>query len=479
MAYVYFSAGLFLTACWVTGVLFFKSVKLEYEAERKGIGGVFERIGYYVAGTGFFKRRYRKNVEATLKILYPARDPMELCRKYYGEKTALCIVVLLSGLLLSVLLSYNDQKESILQEGNKLRRGGYFEDEQEVDLIISDPEEESSRRITYRLLPRTYTDEELDRFAEDFEKNVSSLILGENESLQKVLYPLNLQESYEDYPFSVEWMSDDYSLVDEDGSVFNEGLTEAKTVLLSAQLTYREKTYEVMFSAEVLPKILTETKEQEKRVQTVLLGEDKKQQKEEYFRLPDRLLDRQVAYSLPEAEKSLLYPLIVLLLGAVLNFSKDRDLSEALKKRQYNLEAAYPDFTEKFVLLFGAGMNVRNIFLRIGREENLAPELKSELSLLARDLGNGILEYEAYDRFAVRTGSRLYVKLISLLIQNQKKGNTEMLKMLEEAAKDAFLVRKNQARKKGEETGTKLLLPMIMLLGVVMVVIIMPAFLSF
>ena len=47
------------------------------------------------------------------------------------------------------------------------------------------------------------------------------------------------------------------------------------------------------------------------------------------------------------------------------------------------------------------------------------------------------------------------------------------------AATEAFIERKALARKAGEEAGTKLLLPMGLMLCVVMVVIIVPAFMSF
>ena len=51
--------------------------------------------------------------------------------------------------------------------------------------------------------------------------------------------------------------------------------------------------------------------------------------------------------------------------------------------------------------------------------------------------------------------------------------------VLEMEAKDAFEDRKDMARKLGEEASTKLLLPMGMMLGVVLMLIVIPAFLSF
>lgn len=42
----------------------------------------------------------------------------------------------------------------------------------------------------------------------------------------------------------------------------------------------------------------------------------------------------------------------------------------------------------------------------------------------------------------------------------------------------AFEQRKNLAKKLGEEAGTKLLLPLFLMLGVVMIMIVVPAFLA-
>ena len=47
---------------------------------------------------------------------------------------------------------------------------------------------------------------------------------------------------------------------------------------------------------------------------------------------------------------------------------------------------------------------------------------------------------------------------------------------LYEESQSVFEERKKLARRKGEELGTKLLLPMMLLLGVVMVIIMAPAF---
>jgi hypothetical protein len=71
------------------------------------------------------------------------------------------------------------------------------------------------------------------------------------------------------------------------------------------------------------------------------------------------------------------------------------------------------------------------------------------------------------------------MKLASLLEQNRKTGLKNLRYLLEEEVAAAFEERKNIAKRLGEEAGTKLLLPLFLMLGIVMVMVVAPAFLSF
>lgn len=91
----------------------------------------------------------------------------------------------------------------------------------------------------------------------------------------------------------------------------------------------------------------------------------------------------------------------------------------------------------------------------------------------------GISEYEAYEEFGHRCGTREYLKLASLLQTNLKRGTKRLRELLYQESYDAFEQRKNLAKQKGEEATTRLLIPMIMMLLVVMVIIMFPAVMSF
>ena len=70
------------------------------------------------------------------------------------------------------------------------------------------------------------------------------------------------------------------------------------------------------------------------------------------------------------------------------------------------------------------------------------------------------------------------MKLVSLLEQSIKLGAKNFLGALREEADDAVRNGRAVVKRKGEEAGTKLLLPMMLMLLIVMVVIIVPAFMT-
>ena len=65
-----------------------------------------------------------------------------------------------------------------------------------------------------------------------------------------------------------------------------------------------------------------------------------------------------------------------------------------------------------------------------------------------------------------------------MLEQNVVRGNEKLRAMLKEECLQALEDRKARARKAGEQAGTKMLFPMMLMLIVVMAVIMVPAFSS-
>jgi 1,4-dihydroxy-2-naphthoate octaprenyltransferase len=66
-----------------------------------------------------------------------------------------------------------------------------------------------------------------------------------------------------------------------------------------------------------------------------------------------------------------------------------------------------------------------------------------------------------------------------MIAQNLKKGTKGFLLQLEAEAKEAQEERKQLAKRLGEEAGTKLVFPMLVMLVIVLAIVMVPALLSF
>lgn len=105
-------------------------------------------------------------------------------------------------------------------------------------------------------------------------------------------------------------------------------------------------------------------------------------------------------------------------------------------------------------------------------------EAYEALHRMVCEMDNGMGELRAYQAFCEDCDLQPYRKLVSLLISGQKVGNRKLLEQLNEEAGRVFTERKNAARRLGEEAGTKLLIPMMIMLAIVMAIVIIPAFLA-
>ena len=202
--------------------------------------------------------------------------------------------------------------------------------------------------------------------------------------------------------------------------------------------------------------------------------------------LPTTINGSVIRWTEVKEESSGLIFLLVLAAGTAAVFSTDRELHRQILKRDRQLALDYPLIISKMTLFLGAGMSIRNIFYRLGedyqekrRKGGEKRYVYEEILLVCRELDSGISEGAAYADFGRHCHSRQYSKLSALLAANQTKGNSALLKALQEEADRSFEERRGIARQMGEEAGTKLLLPMMLMLGVTLVIIMIPAYFSF
>lgn len=225
-----------------------------------------------------------------------------------------------------------------------------------------------------------------------------------------------------------------------------------------------------------------ETLEQQLTDAVVLYNEEKNDP--DYYYLPAKWEGKHLEWELPEDRSGTLLASLGLFAALTVLVRQAQEKQEAVKKRAEQLLMDYPGLVMKFTLLVQAGMPVRRAFQKIAIDySKKSPNEKryayEEIVRVCREMDSGISEAEAYRRFGERCSQIKYKTFSVLLIQNLQKGSRRMAELLEKESMEAWDERKRKARVLGEAAATKLLIPMMMMLAVVMAIIMVPAFLSF
>lgn len=426
----------------------------------------------------------RKNtnpiIRERLKSLYPGKDIRQLMISYYRKKKRLQICVISVGLILGILFFISDRFSKEISPGGEILREAY-DGRNKVIQANAHSESFGKTEVTIAVDRQSYNDKETEQAFEMTRLWLEQVMPGNNEDLSKVRENLVFPDYYEEYGISVSYTSDQYALIDGSGTVKNEELQKEESVYITAELSYGEKSKSYVFPVLVYPPILTAEEAFQKALEETLAEENQRQKENEVLRLPATVGGEEVYFTKKQDMRCFYVILMGILCAAFLGKGMDQDLDKLYEKRKQALTFAYPDFTGKLALLTGAGMNVTGAIKKIYRDgkEKAAEPFYEELGIFVRNLDNGMLEERALEDLGKRSGLPQYRKFCSLLSTHMKKGSLSLKKHLENEAEEAFTEHQNHIRKLGEEAGTKLLLPMLLMLLVVMALIMIPAFMTY
>lgn len=419
----------------------------------------------------------RDRVRADLNQLYPGENTEERITEYYVTKLTMSVILLIAGICVAFLVVVTGRERDPIENG-RMQREDYESGEKDY-IITAKLEDGEKYSFPIQVIPRKYEEQELEQMALTFREELSELILGENESLDRVVTKLELAEEYTGYPFWVEWRSDSPDVVDRDGVVHMR--EEDCMVHLNAELHYEEYCETADVTVTVKTKDILQQSEKE-LIEELLRSAQLTDPEKESFLLPKSVEGKKITW---EVKNTIGFQVLggTLLTAIAIFFFKDRDTHELAEKKKQEAKRKYPEIVQKLTLYMEAGLTVRAAFGRVAedyeqaRNRGAAKQTAYEELLMAnRELRMGISESAAYENFGKRTGVREYIRLSTFLTQNVKKGSTQLLQQLREEARTAEEMRMQNARKLSEEASTKLLLPMMLLLLMVMILIMYPAF---
>ena len=398
-----------------------------------------------------------------------------------GRISRILFLCFLAGTLAAAGSLVMEQTNGARQEVTELPR----EDSETAGAIPLTVESEDgmNEQIEIRVPGKRRSAEEAARILEEKAAELDTEILGRNTSLEKVEWDLVLPETFVDSPVTAVWTTDQPDVLHWNGVIGTAAVPEGSPVTLRAELSFEDKTLEVSRSLIVFPSRETATVEKRLQEKGNALNEDSSG---ESYKLPAELDGKALTWYRENGGSGQKICLMVLMGAGMAAVSASQRKEEDRKKRNKELLRYYPEMLSKTHLLLAAGLSLRKVFERLAADYRRERKRSSrehpageEILRTLYEMENGVLEQDAFTHLGERCGLAEYKTFALLLAQNQKKGGYRLPQLLEKEVQDAFEARKRQARIAGEKAAIRLALPMGMMLVVVLVIIMVPAMLSF
>ncbi len=314
-------------------------------------------------------------------------------------------------------------------------------------------------------------------------KELDETIIGKNESADSIWRKLTLPETCADGFVTASYSFEPGDFIDPDGTVHATDVSGSANVTCEAKLECGDRSEVYLIPLRVVEPDARTPDGLLMLAKDALATADAAGGSE--VKIPEKAGGQAISLTVPMQFRGLEFGILGLALVPVLLFVEKKQAADAIRKRNTELTSDYAPIASKLALFTGAGIRPREAFKRIAgsyeknRRRGAPPSAGyEEIKKTVIEMGEGVGELDAYLRLGDRADHRDYRRLVLMLTQNLQKGDEHLAAELAREETDAFEARKNIALKKGEEASTKLVFPMILLLGSVVGILMLPAFMG-
>ena len=454
------------------------------------IRDLFFRLGEILADLfmGLEEGKHPSQVSEELLSLSMGRK--RAVRDYYVKKFSTLALILTIGIILSgvyLFISRNMSRDEIMKI---LQRPAYGEGDRQEHLSVQIGDEQ--QEISFTVQEQKLTTEEKQEYLNEAMAILQESVLGENKSADEIRSDLYMPANLCDGNVQITWKREPADVIRGDGTLLELEDEDGTFVDIEAVLDCQGQEAFYRFSVEAYPRILTPEEELTKQIKKLLTDADEKDAYGQTMTLPDSVGEEKLIWTKKKSSYGGLLPILTLVLIIFFYSNMDSKIHDQAEYRKNQLMMDYPDFMWKMTMLLGAGLSIKGCFNRISteyqREKKAAAAagrnfkeryVYEEITYACLEMESGISEASAYERFGKRCQLPEYMRLGSVLSQNLKKGAKGLTELLSREAESSLTDRKNHAKQIGEKAGTKLLIPMMLMLVVAMAILLVPAFLSF
>jgi|GEM_PF-6826063 len=395
------------------------------------------------------------------------------------KKKWIVISTLIVGFLISAGVFISEKYSK--SDPRILYRNDYGQGESKVTLRAEYLD--NYKDMTIVVAEREYADEELDDKVSKLKGELLLTLLSDNSDLSNIESDIYLPSDVDGYPFYLRWDISDTDVINSGGHIICEpDCRNNHEVIVNAYVSYKEYRNNIEYRLIVKHPTKDELTMAEYYIQKNIESVNESDKYERYIILPDLVKGIRISWSKPVSRNSLYIFIASIVIAILLGWAYEQDEKKKEARIRQDLEDIYPLFVDKLRMYLLSGLNTKSSIINIYKNISQHREDKYKyLIKILRKLNNyyknGVAEEKIYEELGRMCGGS-YKKLCFLLSVNLKKGNDKLLTMMSLESDKALAYRKNMAMKKCDEAGVKMLFPMILMLIVVMLMIIIPAYLG-
>lgn len=156
---------------------------------------------------------------------------------------------------------------------------------------------------------------------------------------------------------------------------------------------------------------------------------------------------------------------------AIIGYLPYDNINVVIRQREEEIENQFPQVVSKLTLLTVAGMEVTQAWQLTSNSGTGV--LYEEMKRVLIDLEHNVSVQDAYSKFITRCNNSYATKLATAIIQNFTKGNSEIVSLFKTLNSESWMEHKHNARRKGEQIQSKLLVPtLLMFIGIIVLIIV-------
>ena len=381
----------------------------------------------------------------------------------------------LTGMIIALLITFGitfiPEEQTDLY---KVTRPDAGEGSSYVDIELYDDSVGDRETFSLEVSPREYTDEEFLKASGSAKKYIDSCILGDNPSSDQITKKLTFPSRDESGVLKITWSTSEPDVINSEGEILKKDIEKPIDVTLTAEI--KDDNHSDTYTKDVVV-IKNDDQTSSEKAKVSILNIERDERTEKELVIPRELNGVKILRESNKEKKNTAVLFLGIITVLLVVYKNIRELNEIGEKRDVELEEAYYSFVNRLAIHIGAGLSLRDAMKRAAEVEK-SEYLKKEVGFALNKVASGVMENSAYMELGKNLGSQEYLRLMSLLSQNLAYGNSNLIGLLDSEVKQSFYIKRERIRKKGEQASEKLLLPTAILLILVIVIVMYPAFIN-